>query len=428
MQLVKNYMVGALSVLGGTLLSANVTVAQTEVRWMHIEQNPAFVSVWEEIAATYNAENPDVKVVMSFLENEAFKSRLPTLLQSDAAPHFFYSWAGGVMRAQAETGALMNLTDVMAAERNGAPWANSFIPASVAGVTFDDQVWGVPLKMGTISFWYNKQIFEQAGVDASTLTDWNAFLGAVETLKTAGFIPLAVGGGDRWPVHFYWSYLAMRIGGQEVVDNAKTGAGEGFAHPAFIRAGEELAKLGALEPFQPGYLGATWPQTLGAFGDGRTAMILSFESTVGTQKNNAADGVGLAPDNIGRFPFPMVEGGAGQITDTLGAMNAWAVNANAPPEALDFLAYLSNTENQSKMAAAQMLIPVAVGADAAVTDPHLRGAADQLAASTWHQNYFDQDFGPSLGRVINDVSVELVSGNMTPEDSVQLLADEFALQ
>lgn len=412
----------------GGLLCATTALAQTEVRWMHIEQNPAFVSVWEEIVATYNAENPDVNVTMSFLENEAFKARLPTLLQSNAAPHIFYSWGGGVLRAQAENGVLMNLTEAMAEDRGGQPWGDNYNPAALNGLSFDGEVWAVPLRMGTVSFFYNKEMFAEAGVNSEDLTDWSSFLDAIETLKDAGFTPIGVGGGERWPVHFYWSYLAMRIGGQEVVDNAKTGAGEGFGHEAFIRAGEELARLGDLAPFQPGYLGATWPQTLGTFGDGNVAMILSFENTDGTQRNNAADGVGLDSDNIGRFPFPMVEGGNSQITDTLGGLNGWAVTANAPPETLDFLAYLTNADNQRKMAAAQMLIPVAVGAEDAIEGLHLRDAAEQLAASTWHQNYFDQDFGPSLGRVINDISVELVTGNMSPEEAVLMLENEFSLQ
>ena len=41
--------------------------------------------------------------------------------------------------------------------------------------------------------------------------------------------------------------------------------------------------------------------------------------------------------------------------------------------------------------------------------------ADDLAKTTYHQNYFDQDLGPSVGRVINDVSVAVAAGQQTPE-------------
>ncbi len=40
-------------------------------------------------------------------------------------------------------------------------------------------------------------------------------------------------------------------------------------------------------------------------------MILGFENTAANQRTNAGDGKGLDPDNIGRFAFPAVTGGAG---------------------------------------------------------------------------------------------------------------------
>ena len=50
-----------------------------------------------------------------------------------------------------------------------------------------------------------------------------------------------------------------------------------------------------------------------------------------------------------------------------------------------------------------------------IKDPLVKQVAENLAVSTYHQNYFDQDLGPSVGRVINDVSVAVAAGQMTPE-------------
>ena len=70
-----------------------------------------------------------------------------------------------------------------------------------------------------------------------------------------------------------------------------------------------------------------------------------------------------------------------------------------------------------------MIIPAATGAEDALKNPLMREAADQLAASTWHQNFFDQDLGPSVGRVVNDVSVEILAGQMSPEEGAQMIQD-----
>lgn len=400
--------------------------AQTVVKWLHLEVDPRYVAIWNDIAKKYEDDHPNVDIQMQFLENEAFKAKLPTLLQSPDAPHIFYTWGGGVLKQQSETGSLMDLTVAMKA-KDGA-WEKSYNPAAVQGLTFNDKIWAVPMKMGTVSFFYNKELFAKAGIDAAGIKTWNNLLDVVKKIKAAGIVPIAGGGGEKWPLHFYWSYLVMRDGGKSVFTAAKNGEGNGFLDPAIIKAGEQLAELGALEPFQPGYLGTTWPQALGLFGDGKAAIILGFENTDANQRNNAGDGKGLAPENIGRFAFPVVEGGAGAATDTLGGLNGWAVSKDAPPEALDFLAYLTNADNERVMAKAGMLIPVAVGAEDGVVNPLVRQSAEQLGASTWHQNFFDQDLGPSVGRVVNDVAVEITSGQMTPQEGAQMIQDAFELE
>ncbi|MCX8278678.1 extracellular solute-binding protein [Phyllobacterium sp. 0TCS1.6C] len=407
-------------------LASAAANAQTVVKWLHLEIDPRYVAIWDDIAKKYEAEHPNVDIQMQFLENEAFKAKLPTLLQSPDAPQIFYTWGGGVLKQQSETGSLKDLTPSMKAE--DAAWEKTYNPAAVQGLTFNEKIWAVPMKMGTVSFFYNKEKFAKAGVDAAGIKTWSNLLDAVKKIKSAGIVPIAGGGGEKWPLHFYWSYLVMRNGGQQVFTAAKNGEGEGFLDPAIIKAGEQLAELGALEPFQPGYLGTTWPQALGLFGDGKAAMILGFENTEANQRNNAGDGKGLNPENIGRFAFPVIEGGAGAATDTLGGLNGWAVSKDAPQEAVDFLAYLTNVDNERVMAKAGMLIPVAKGAEDGVVNPLVRQSAEQLGASTWHQNFFDQDLGPSVGRVVNDVSVEITSGQMTSEEGAQMIQDAFELE
>lgn len=410
----------------GLMLGASAVSAATVVKWMHVELDPKAVAVWEEIAAAYEAKHPDVDVQLQFLENEAFKAKLPTLLQSNDVPDFFYSWGGGVLREQSRTGALKDLTEVFDAD--GGKLHGAYNSAAIDGLSFDGKAWAIPYKVSLVSFFYNKELFAKAGVNAGDIATWDDLGAAVKKIKDAGIVPIAGGGGEKWPIHFYWSYLVMRNGGQQVFEAASRGEGEGFMDPAIIRAGEQLAEFGKLEPFQPGYLGSTWPQALGVFGDGKAAMILGFDNTEANQRKNAGDGKGLDPANIGRFAFPAVEGGAGKATDTLGGLNGWAVTKNASKEAIDFATFLTNAENERKMAQAGMILPVAKGADDGVTNPLLADSAKQLAASTWHQNFFDQALGASVGRVVNDVSVEIVSGQMSAEEGAQHIQDAFELQ
>ena len=219
-----------------------------------------------------------MKVQFKYLENEAFKAKLPTMLQSDdSRPSLFYSWGGGVMDAQDQAGFLKDITaDVAEVEAD-------LQPTAVDAFKVDGKVVGVPLDTGEVTFFYNKQLFDKAGVKAEDIKTWDDFLAAVKKLKAAGIVPLDVGAGEKWPMHFYYSYLVMRIGGEHALADAKAGKDGGFKSPTWVEAGKRLRELAALEPFQPGYLSTSHADRAGIFGDGKAAMDLMGEWLLGMQ-------------------------------------------------------------------------------------------------------------------------------------------------
>jgi raffinose/stachyose/melibiose transport system substrate-binding protein len=383
--------------------------AETNVTVLHVSENNGQKALWDKIASDYNAAHPGVKVQMKYLENEAFKAKLPTMLQSDARPDLFYSWAGGVMQAQDKAGFLKDIT------KDVADVDKTLSPTAVDAFKVDGKVVGVPFEVGEVAFYYNKKLFEKAGIKAEDIKTWDDFLGAVKKLKAAGITPIVVGAGEKWPMHFYYSYLVMRIGGEHALADAKAGKDGGFKNPAFVEAGKKLRELGALEPFQPGHLSTKHTESAGMFGDGKAAMDLMGQWLLSMQAPFSTGGKGLPPEDIGILSFPIVPGRKGKPTDTLGGINGWLVSKSAPPEAVDFLKFFSQAKYANEAAATAAYIPVVKGAEASFADPMFKRLASDLAATTYHQNYFDQDLGPAVGRVINDVSVAVAAGEMTPE-------------
>jgi raffinose/stachyose/melibiose transport system substrate-binding protein len=406
----------------GLALGVSAALADTTVRILHVSDDPNTQAFWNEIAKAYEAENKGVKINFEYLENEAFKAKLPTMLQSDAErPNVIYSWGGGVMRAQVKAGFLQDVTAA------AAPWANTLSAPAVKAFQVDGKTYGIPFETGEVAFFYNKKLFAQAGVKAEDIKSWDDFLAAVKKIKAAGITPIVVGAGEKWPMHFYYSYLVIRLGGAEALLDAAAGKDGGFKNPTFVEAGKRLRELAALEPFQAGYLSTKHNQAEGMFGDGKAAMQLMGEWLLVTQGPNAADGKGQPIDNIGKFSFPILPGGKGKPTDTLGGNNGWLVTKGAPKEAIDFLKFFSEVKYQSEAAAKGLYIPVVNGTESAIQNPVVKQIAADLAVTTYHQNFFDQDLGPSVGRVVNDISVAVAAGQMSPEDgaaAVQQAWDE----
>ena len=79
--------------------------------------------------------------------------------------------------------------------------------------------------------------------------------------------------------------------------------------------------------------------------------------------------------SLGFFPFPAVEGGAGDPSDVLGGGDGFAIGKNAPPETIDFVRYLTSLDIQKAMAAANLaVLPVVKGAETALDDPLMQGS------------------------------------------------------
>jgi raffinose/stachyose/melibiose transport system substrate-binding protein len=389
--------------------------AETAVKWLHIEVNPAQVKIWEEVARAYEAAHPGVRIEMQFLENEAFKAKLPTLLQSKNRPNIIYSWAGGVLKAQIEAGILEDITEQVKG------YSDAIAPAALAAFSQDGRVYGLPFALSQVGFLYNRDLMAKANVDAAAIRTWDDLLAAVKALKAAGVTPIVVGGADKWPIHFYWTHLAVRLGGKAAFDAALRGENGGFAGETFQKSGELFKQLVDLRPFQNGFLGFKNPQAVGYFGDGRAAMTLAISIVYHQQRALAADKAGLGDDKIGWFAFPAVPGGKGEPSDTLGGINGWLVTKGSPKEATDFLKFFIAKDVQTRLAAGNFIVPVVGGAEAGLNNAFMKQTAGNLANSRYHQNFYDQSLGPSVGRVVNDVTAEIAGGSMSPRDAASAI-------
>lgn len=172
--------------------------AQTVVRHLHITSIPAEVELMNSTAADFMAQHPDIVVELPFLENEAFKAKLTTLLQSADARDVFHTWGGGVFYEQAKAGFLRPVEDILSDEAKEAMGT-----AGVSAFTAPDgHLYGVARDVGEVVLWYNKVPFEQAGVDPASMETWDGFLAGVQAFKDAGITPIAIGAKDKWPAHF----------------------------------------------------------------------------------------------------------------------------------------------------------------------------------------------------------------------------------
>lgn len=377
------------------------------INWWHISTADPLKTAWQNLANQYMQTHPNVTINITVIENDPFKTKLNTAMQAGTPPDIFQSWGGGVLQQYAKAGLMKDISSDL--QKDG--WGDSFSSAALNLYGYNGKYYGVPWDVGAVGFWYNKALFTQAGITAPPAT-WDDFLADISKLKAAGITPIALGEKDKWPGAFYWEYLAVRLGGKAAFDKAYNHNGGAFTDPAFIQAGTYLQQLTALKPFENGVLGASYDDHQALMGNGKAAMELMGQWA---PANDAAASTDKKGKELGFFPFPTLPNQQGNPTDVLGGGNGFGIGKNAPAEAIDFVRFLTNTENQSALAKTGALLPPVKGALSSVTDPNLQAVAQLVSNAPYYQLYYDQFMSPAVGNTVNDQTQALFAGSATPQ-------------
>lgn len=374
--------------------------------WHHFTPDIEKAAI-EEAAARFQAANPGVTIDITVVGSSDMASKTNAAMQANEPPDIFSGWGGGGLANYANAGLVQDITE--AVEQDG--WKERFVGGPLALYTLDGRVFGVPLRAGVWGMWIDKDLHAKAGIEGCPAT-WNDLLANVTKLKEAGIVPIALGGQAQWTSVGWYQYLALRMASWEHASGTarlkdRTGA---FTDEPFVRAGDMIAELVAMEPFQPGYQGAPYDQQLSLAANGGAAM--TFDGWWGgTWIPSAGTDVEATRARIGFCPFPEVEGGAGVPNTTMGSGNGFSVGRDAPPQAVDFLRFLTSDEEYTKLIEAKFAMPpVIVGTEALVSDPN-SVAVIQLGATTPHfAHEWVQSLGPQFGTVLREQAAALTSG------------------
>ena len=178
----------------------------------------------------------------------------------------------------------------------GTDFLSAFYPAFMANGRFGGHTWGVPFQRSTIVLYYNKEAFQQAGLDPEKPpATWEQHAEFAQKLT--------VKEGDRtkrWGVEIpgtgftYWLFqaLATEAGGTLVNDEGTQTALDSPQAKTALEYWTGLSKAGA---HPPGLV--DWGTTPRDFLEGRAAMIWTTTGNLSNIRTNAKFpfGVGMLP-------------------------------------------------------------------------------------------------------------------------------------
>jgi multiple sugar transport system substrate-binding protein/raffinose/stachyose/melibiose transport system substrate-binding protein len=368
---------------------------------------------WEDTVAAFEEANPGVTISIQSIQNEDMDGKLQTALNSGDAPDIFMARGGGKLADVVEAGQAMDLTDALTQETRDA-----LGEASLAAFSVDGGVYGVPTAVLPGGIYYSKDLFTQAGI-TETPTTVDELSAAVDKLKAAGVQPIALGAKDAWPAAHWYYFFALRECSQDTMTQAAKDMS--FDDECWTKAGEDLQDFAGTEPFNDGYLTTTAQQgagsSAGMIANHQAAMELMGAWDPGVIASLTPDQQPLA--DLGWFPFPAVDGGAGDPTAMMGGVDGFSCYVDAPSQCADFLNFVAEKENQEGYAEAFVTLPASKDAQSVVTDPALQDVLTSYNDAAYVSVWLDTLFGQNVGNALNTSVVEMLAGSGNPDKIVE---------
>lgn len=166
-----------------TILAAAVTAAAAGCMVMPVSAEQAKVDIFQNksefaeqlqaAAELYMESHPDVTINVETVQGGDYSTSLNAKLLQEDGPEIF----GAELTDMA--GSFKDLLE----DLSDQPWVNEMSDEIKANCTVDGKVLALPVSVEGYGLVYNKEIFEAAGIDASTLTSYDAIDAAFASLQ-----------------------------------------------------------------------------------------------------------------------------------------------------------------------------------------------------------------------------------------------------
>lgn len=184
------------------------TTEETELTvWYWGEQEiPGYQKYMEEMAVKYAEENPGITVEVVLQDSDTLYSALRTAEAAGAGPDCAFLWGGTQALEDVWLGNLDPISDYMSEEELGIIDSNA-----LAESNWNGKQWGWPAYSVCFGIAYNKQMFNDAGLDGENPPKtWDEFINACEKLKVAGYTPIGSGVKDGYLPGWLAVYFAAQ--------------------------------------------------------------------------------------------------------------------------------------------------------------------------------------------------------------------------
>lgn len=374
--------------------------------------------------------HPNIKVELRTYGNTYLTVTEKTWLASNTWPDGFLINTVDLATA-AKGGQLLDWTPVYQADPK---WTDSFLPGLRNEDLVNGKYWGVPNHFITNeTMYYNSAILKKAGYTEFPKT-WSGLLQLSAKLKSMGYIPMAMGAKDGWPIvsHLVEPLTQFICGPQWVKNIGAFTNKSSYADPCFV---DVLTKINQLRT--NGYLNSDVLSANSSSDDisylfnQKAAILLSgswrVQSVVTGAPKDLLPSIEVAPtprpaNAKADSPYGLFTGGAG-----------WAfsgrpsLSKEKQAAVISLVKYLTGPEAASAALANYGLPPTKLGAGVDTSNlPRLQLAENKMiSAAPVIPPMNQQQNGPKMANTLYKTTEAMLAGSIDPQQAAQQIEAEY---
>lgn len=394
-----------------TVISFGINVANPQ------EQDPATYYIVEAFNEAFDGQ---YQVDFVAADTESHKKNMTLRASDGTLPEVF--WMDSAASEFVEAGLVLDLSDFLAENPDIDTALNGMEDAFAADIQY-----GLPYQCNIQGIFYNKAIFDEAGVAYPTnATTYDEFIAMIKDLKAAGYIPLSIGSKNSGFAMWEFNEFLSRYGWAENIDAILAGD-MAFNNADLVSCFEKVEGLAAAGAFPENMATIEYFDAKQLFIEGSAAMFgtgqwdcVAFDSSIA--------------ENIGFFWGPVFEDSAYEQEVAMKVPSApllvsASVDDSAKEAVYAFLKFYYG-EEAAKISYEYAMFPatsynVTAGADQYSMNAMLAALADGWTSPTAAP---DQTIGSAVQTELYNSLFGVMQGTYTPSEALDKMDETLSYQ
>jgi raffinose/stachyose/melibiose transport system substrate-binding protein len=329
------------------------------VYWSMFSEGEPLMQALDQATKDFMLEYPNIEVEIQWAGRQVLtqlQSAIAAGTQVDIVDHS----DDRVLNAIVKNGLALPMDKYLAekAYDSDKTWGETFAPGVLEIGMYEGSTYLIPRDDYISAFFYNKTIFEEAGIDPKVNgMTWAEFDQIMQTLQTTHpeVTPLGADGSVAFYNNWWFSYLATRLAGVEAFrEAAYDPTGEKWGEPEFLQAAVMIRELQDEGYFQEGFEGSVWPGAQVQWVNGDVAMMFMGAWLPKEMSEQMPEDF-----EIGMFAFPDVEGGKGnQVVEHWANVYGVLSATEHPDEVATYLKYILSMKVGSEISSLDVPVPL----------------------------------------------------------------------